>query len=349
MAYLQMLRKRKADINELLLSDSEDNQVTDTSNELNLPDDVGHSTSDTSDSDFHTDIGMSNSDSEVEIINELMHILKQHGHVLPKDARTLQDTPQTVDSQLKRDGQYIYYGLERGISRVLMQDAFFRQKHDTVHLDVNVDGLPLFKSSKLQFWPMLVKYSNCIPFIVALYCGKSKPEPLEDYLKDFLEELKDLRDNGLMCNGKKFGVNLHTFVCDAPARAYLKYIKGHTAYGSCERCLVRGQYVERRVVFNQLSSTLRTVVAFSRVEYSSHQTRASPLIAAGIPCVSAFVLDYMHTVCLGVVRRMLVYLTGGPKFVDCLLDRNVTSQTNLKYSKARCPESLCDSPVDLMS
>lgn len=84
-----------------------------------------------------------------------------------------------------------------------MQDAVFRQQHDTVHLNVNIDGLPFFKSSKLQFWPILVK-QHC----VALYCGKSKPEPLEDYLKDFLEELKDLKDNGLMYNGKNFGVNL---------------------------------------------------------------------------------------------------------------------------------------------
>lgn len=39
----------------------------------------------------------------------------------------------------------------------------------------------------------------------------------------------------------------------------------------------------------------------------------SPLIAAGIPCVSSFVFDYTHMVILGVVRSLLIFLTHGPK------------------------------------
>lgn len=75
---------------------------------------------------------------------------------------------------------------------MLCQDAAFRQQHSTVSLDVNIDGLPIFKSSKLQFWPILVKFNYFNPFIVALYCGESKPEPLDDYFRDFLEEFMNL-------------------------------------------------------------------------------------------------------------------------------------------------------------
>lgn len=101
--------------------------------------------------------------------------------------------------------------------------------------------------------------------------------------------------------------------CDAPARAYLKCIKGHTAFESCERCLIKGTRVERRIIFGEQQCPSRTDDGFSRVEYRNHQTGISPFIAAGIPCVSSFVLDYMHVVCLGVVRRLLIYLTRGPK------------------------------------
>ncbi len=170
---------------------------------------------------------------------------------------------------------------------------------------------------------------------MALYCGESKAVALDDHLRDFLEEFKDLQQNGLVCNGKKFAVKLHTFVCDAPARAYLKCIKGHTAYDSCERCLVRGQCVKRKVVFNEPASTLRTDDAFSQVESSPHQTGAGPLVAAGIPCVSAFVLDYMQTVC------MLLYLTKGPKV--CRL----SVRQKLKMLRGQMPSKFVRQPRGL--
>lgn len=64
---------------------------------------------------------------------------------------------------------------------------------------------------------------------------------------------------------------------------------------------------------SSMTSTLCTDEAFSQIKYSRHQNGSSPLIGAGIPCVSAFVLDYMHTICLGVVSRLLVNLTRSPK------------------------------------
>lgn len=163
----------------------------------------------------------------------------------------------------------------------------------------------------------LVKCGHFDPFIVAMFSGQSKPTPLEEYLKDFVTEYKHLKDNGIVFKGQTYTVNIDALIYDAPARAYLKCIKGHTAYDSCERCSIRGERVERRIVFSEQKCTPRTDDGFSRVEYSNHQTGISPFIAAGIPCVSAFVLDYMHIVCLGVVRRLLIYLTLGPK-VCCL-------------------------------
>uniref|UniRef100_X1YUT4 Uncharacterized protein n=1 Tax=Capitella teleta TaxID=283909 RepID=X1YUT4_CAPTE len=102
----------------------------------------------------------------------------------------------------------------------------------------NVDGLPLFKSSSEQLWPILCQIINksCKPFIVGLYSGKLKPSDPHEYLSQFVDELQPLFDNGFLFNGKTFGLVVAGFICDAPARAYLKQIKGHNGYSSCEKC-----------------------------------------------------------------------------------------------------------------
>ena len=51
-----------------------------------------------------------------------------------------------------------------------------------INLIVNVDGVPLFKSSQQEFWPILVSVENLVDvFIVAIFYGNSKPNPLNDF------------------------------------------------------------------------------------------------------------------------------------------------------------------------
>jgi hypothetical protein len=56
-----------------------------------------------------------------------------------------------------------------------------------------------------------------------------------------------------------FLLKLRLFSCDAPARAFLKCIKGHTGNYACERCNAKGQNINRRIVlfWNQLISCAR--------------------------------------------------------------------------------------------
>lgn len=277
-------------------------------------------------------------------LNQLLPILRKQGHLLPVDARTLLATPQRNTTENKCGGQYKYYGLEKGICSFLSQT-----ESNDVNLSVNIDGIPLFKSSGVQFWPILAKSGHFDPFIVAIFSGQRKPSPLEDYLKEFLTEYKHLKENGLVFKDRTYNIHIEALVCDAPARAYLKSIKGHNSYESCERCVVRGVHVERRMVFNDQDCASRTDEAFSRVEYSNHQTGASPLIAAGIPCVTSFVLDYMHMVSLGVVRRMLTYLTRGPNICrlsvrqkDSISQQLIALRGKLPSEFARQPRGLQD-------
>ena len=52
-----------------------------------------------------------------------------------------------------------------------------------------------------------------------------KPSPLNDFLADFINEVKILKNDGLVANSNKtITVSIKCFVCDAPARAFLKCV-----------------------------------------------------------------------------------------------------------------------------
>ncbi len=88
-------------------------------------------------------------------LNDLLTIFRKHGHnELPKDSQTLLCTPKVVERQAKCNGEYIYYGLEIGLRRTPLQCP---DSTDHIAVTINVDGVPLFKSSAAQFWPMLAK------------------------------------------------------------------------------------------------------------------------------------------------------------------------------------------------
>lgn len=168
--------------------------------------------------------------------------------------------------------------------------------------------MPLFKSTNVQMWPILCSIKQFEPFVVALSCGNSKPSSVHNYLSDFLVELNDLVQNGISVGDAVLMVSVGSFICDAPARAFLKCIKGHNAYYACERFTIKGRW-NGRVVFSlndERNIPLRSEASLNNFEYKDHQIDISPLINAGIgiACIKSFPLDYMHLVCLGVVKRM---------------------------------------------
>ena len=76
----------------------------------------------------------------------------------------------------------------------------------TIFLNINIVGLPLFKSSKTQFWPILcdIAYLDTARFIVGLFSGESKPTDIFAYLDKFVSEIKFLNENGLAIGDKRF-------------------------------------------------------------------------------------------------------------------------------------------------
>lgn len=250
-------------------------------------------------------------------LNDLLTVLRKHGLRVPRDSRTLLQTPRSVNTLQKCGGDYLYLGIESGILKVVSTHPEQFSDANEISLTFNVDGVPLFKSTNVQMWPILCSIKKFEPFVVALFCGNSKPSSVHDYLSDFLVELNNLVQNGISVGDDVLTVSVGSFICDAPARAFLKCTKGHNAYYACERCTIKGRW-NGRVVFSlndERNTPLRSEASFNNFEYKDHQIDISPLINAGIgiSCMKSFPLDYMHLVCLGVVKRMLSFLKSGPR------------------------------------
>lgn len=60
------------------------------------------------------------------------------------------------------------------------------------------------------------------PMAIAIFYGKTKPTSLEDFLKQLVEELIDVLNHGVLINNYKIEIKLRCFICDSPARAFLK-------------------------------------------------------------------------------------------------------------------------------
>lgn len=113
----------------------------------------------------------------------------------------------------------------------------------------NMDGLPIFTNSKHEFWPILAniygiyfeskfihyhyvihlwiqskfsEYPKIRPFVIAIWCGEGKPV-FNEFLRQFVDEPKSLGSaDNFKINGYRMAIRIKCFICDTPARAYLK-------------------------------------------------------------------------------------------------------------------------------
>lgn len=87
-------------------------------------------------------------------LSDLLKIFKTHGDEvksLPRDARTLMKTPRCASSFVHNlgHGSYTHFGLAKGIEQ--NKKAIISLKDPIYKIDINIDGLPISKSSGGQF------------------------------------------------------------------------------------------------------------------------------------------------------------------------------------------------------
>jgi len=196
-------------------------------------------------------------------------------------------------------------------------------------LVVGIDGLPITKNLASQLWPILGYFTNLgiekpRVFIIGAHYGQSKPDDSNEYLEDFVNELCILNDVGITIEGKKINVVLKAIICDSPAKAYVLNIHHHNAKNSCLSCHTIGKYENNRVYFPDFSASMRNHTEF--ISYSDKDFHCGRTILTKIPnfdIINNIPFDYMHCVCIGVMKKILTFWIGGVKKHTLALPKNL--------------------------
>lgn len=250
-------------------------------------------------------------------LRDLLALLQPLSLNIPLDPRT--QTYQIVGES----GRYFHFGVKQGINNALVNINSLVD--DVITLTIGIDGVPVSKSPKSEFWPILCIVDQAplsTPFVAGLYHGSSKPSDLQSYMCHFVEEVKELLGNGVFVNGRRVRVQVRCVIADAPARSFIKACNPYNAYYGCDKCVIKGKW-NRKVVFVDVDCPLRTDDDFKEQRFIHHHTGISPFLELGLGMVSQFPIDYLHCVLLGVMRRLIhVWLKGdmrehriGPKAV----------------------------------
>lgn len=244
-------------------------------------------------------------------VSSLLGILKtvSNFEYLPNDARTLLHTPRTVQLRNVLPGKYFHFGLEASVKYLL--DKIETIEFDTIEIFVNVDGIPLSKSSGSQFYPILCSlYINPkVVSVIGIYHGFEKPHDSNDLLLDFISEAKLFMESGFKFKNYNYSFSIKGFICDAPAKSFLKYSVAHNAYYSCSKCHIKGTYSSqyRRIYFPEIDNLERRSDHSFRTKSNPRHHSGTSIIEqlSDFDMVNGFPLDYLHLICLGTVRKLL--------------------------------------------
>ncbi len=265
----------------------------------------------------------------------LLKLLLKHNVDVPPSVYLLRKTL-VPDSIMKFDingGKVAYLSIHDNIIYIL-KNKLVSIASNYLSINVNVDGLPLFRSSNINLWPILMTVNDMLtPVPIAVYCGVGKPN-LNEFVQKFCEELSSLLLNGVSYSGTCVYIKRVVFICDTPARCFLQCIKGHTGYNGCGYCRIKGTYLDDRIVFIGLQNELRTDANYQTFT-ENNQLSLSPLSSVcHVPLLSAFPPDYMHLVCLGVMKKLLhsfVLPTKGLRLACRLNSNSVTKLSDVIY------------------
>lgn len=257
-------------------------------------------------------------------LDELLFILKNEGYTnLPQSSKTLLYTNKAKNNirlmlgKNERYGHFNYFNIKDTLKNIISVDTY-RAKY--ISLLINIDGASVHHSSRKHIWTILGLVShpqyNAKPFLIGLYYGESKPMSVNEFLENFIIEVNDLITNGINIGNCHYIFNIKAFVCDTPARAYIKCCKGHGGFFACERCEIKGKTIEGKRIYKGVNNAERTNESFRRKRQADHHsvTKESPLLdIIGFDIIKSVVLDPMHLLCLGISKFLLQELLHGSR------------------------------------
>lgn len=253
-------------------------------------------------------------------LNRLLKELKNHKCFkdLPADSRTLLSTPKNIyqNIQTVMPGIYHHFGLSSAILKYTPNNV------NEVNIAIGIDGVPLSKSSGGQFWPILgyiipqhTSRKNVSP--IGIYYGFEKPNNSNEFLSNFVNEAKFLINNGIIKNNITVKISIKVFCLDVPAKSFVLRTKGHSGFSSCTRCTIEGEYINNRVCFPyshepSLKRNHHSYINKLDEDFHTSDELTRLIELPGFDSINSFSLDYMHLICLGVMKKLLFLWTKGP-------------------------------------
>ena len=197
-------------------------------------------------------------------------------------------------------------------------------------LTFNCDGVPVFKSSSFSIWPILCAVNELPPnirgahiLLASLWFGAGKPD-MNVLLEPFIKDCTSLSGKGFShLNAERSArifctATVAVGVCDAVARPMMQNFKQYNGHYGCGMCLNPGEIVEKgngrtRVYLMKEDVMLRTIENTRVFVSEAMETENAcmgvkgPSLLSLLPhfdLICRMVPDYMHCICLGVVRQM---------------------------------------------
>lgn len=267
--------------------------------------------------------------------NFLQNSLKRNGHFflhisLKNQLSSLFSGP--LFNELQRDcrEQDILSDVTSGRVHKMLREKGIISNND-ISLQWNADGVQTFKSSKVSMCPLQVSINELNYrlrkeniLLAGMWAAVDKPV-LNLFLQSFIDELKDLHENGFECLPPNFDkpitIKVHTILApvDSVERCALQNIHQFNGTYGCSLCLNPGEHV---AIGNGYSRVYRGGEGIKRTR-SQHKRDAikaerENTVVNGVKGVSLLMLlpifniitsfppEYMHCVLLGVVKLFLL-------------------------------------------
>lgn len=251
-------------------------------------------------------------------VTDLLKFLKFNGFPnLPSDYRALLQSPKNKTIMDMFPGHYSHIGVKKAL------DYYVRHSTTPIaklRINVNVDGVPISGSTSKSFWLVLIQISggNCSRtiYVAGIYMGDSKPLLFTDFLEHFVSEMISLSEL-YMVNDRVIPVEIGCVICDAPARNSCLGNKSYNGHFGCGRCTEKGEKLHYRMVITEIKDLeKRTNESFRNKSQPEHHKYDSTFLKLNMNMVSQFPLDYLHTVNLGVVKKILAMIIYGDERSD---------------------------------
>jgi len=282
------------------------------------------------------------------------------------------DTSTLLKRTVESHSQYMFTSSETG-SDLLRSVAYQKlqakgMKKGDISLVINTDGAPLFSSSKVSFWPILMQINESesvcrkrTVVMAGLWIGKEKPQ-FEPFLKRFVDDLITLQTIGFEWFHKienkiyKSNVYLLCTMCDSIARPSVQFMSQFNASYGCPYCL----HKEPLWYFTHRESSAIKRTHDEHLKHCEQATLERQTSLSGnvfgvkgysplhrllyFDLILGFPPDIMHAVYLGVSRQLMkIWLADGMKFLSNFAQGKINEflQTiKPPYRVSRVPRSL---------